>query len=139
MANHACRPAPAPIRQRADRCVVIPQIRVPSKYAMLLPKIAIDPGVELILIVRLLGSSHKVTRSPDVRRWIVLQNLFGDGVEAIGGNGVVLELRAGRARGIENRLREDALPLRQRGHHAKARYTGSQPRPLPVGEEECLV
>src|SRR5258708_22297606 len=106
---------------------------------MLFAKVPIDPGVELILIVGLGGRSHKVVRVRDVGRWVVLQNLFGDRIEAITRNRVIHELRARRTQRIENRLRKDALPLRQSWHHAEARNAGSQPGALPVGEEESFV
>ncbi len=71
---------------------------------MLFAKVAIDPGVELVLIVGLGGCSHKVVRARDVGRWVVLQDLFGGRIEEIARDSIILKLRAGRTLRIENRL-----------------------------------
>ena len=45
----------------------------------------------------------------------------------------------GRGRRIEDRRREDPLPLGQRRNHAESRDARPLPRALPIGEEKRLV
>src|SRR5439155_20704045 len=92
-----------------------------------------------ILSIGFGGRPHKIVGASDVGLGVMLQNLEPEGVQTVRRDRVVWELRSRRGCRVENRLRKDSLPLRDRGNDAEARDAGSQPRTLPVHEEERLV
>src|SRR5258708_4109469 len=104
---------------------------------MLLSKISVESEVRLILMIRLRRRPHKVIRAGDIRQRVVLKNLDAERVQTIWPNRVIRKGRARRSGRIENRLSKNALPLRECRNHAETRDARKQPRPLPVGEEEC--
>src|SRR5215471_5598254 len=69
----------------------------------------------------------------------MLKDLSADRIEPLCGYGVVLELSSRRCCRIEDRLREDTLPLRKRRNHAESSHAGTQARALPIAEEEGFV
>src|SRR5258708_426526 len=106
---------------------------------MLLPKIAVEPEIGLILRVWLGCRPDIVVRAGNVRQGVMLKNLESERVQPIRRNRVVWELRSRRGRRIENRLREDSLSLRQSWNNAEACNARPQSGTLPVREEKRLV
>src|SRR5215471_17624974 len=106
---------------------------------MLLTKIAVEPEIGLILIVRFVGGAHEVVRSCHVRKRIVLENFCADRIESLRWYRIVLELGAGWRGRVENRLRKDTLTLGNRRHHTEPGHPRPQSRALPVSKKECLI
>ena len=136
MSDRSGSQASASVREGSNGRIVIEKQSVASKDSMFFPDVTIDPEVGLILIVRLGRRSDVIAWASEIRQRVVLKDLEAESVETRCRNRVIWKRRARGGRGIEDRLRENSLPLCQRGNHAQPGDAGAQARPLPIREEK---
>src|ERR1035441_34026 len=129
----------AAIGKKRHRGVVVTEIGVARKGAMLFVEHVVDAAVELILVVRLDPGEYIVVRRGGIGRRIVLQYLRRQRVDPVQGDLIVGERHARGGYRIVNRRGERATALCHRGHYGLAGDSGSQPGALPIREEERLV
>ena len=145
----SCKGVAAAIREGCSEFAVVAKKCIAAEDAMLCAEVAVEASVQLI------GNSVVVAKTlvvigysagAGVGGGVTVQYRLSRTIDAMERDGIARErisqvagCGAARGGGIKDRSREQALLLRRGRNGAGTDHSGIEPRPLPIGEEECFV